>query len=340
MQTVKASIIIPVRNEAKTIADCLNSILDNDFPKTQYEIIIIDGESDDNTREVLKNIDWRQVEHQILANEKKITPVSMNLGIKKARGLYIIRMDAHTSYATDYIRKCVEYLDRGVADNVGGPMRPVWESLLGQAVGIATSSSFGIGNARFHFPEHRGYVDTVYLGAYKKEVFEKIGLFDEELVRNQDDELNFRLVKNGGKIYLAPDIRSFYHPRSSFTSLWRQYFEYGFWKVRVIQKHGVPASWRHTVPGAFVTSLLFSLAMSPWSSGALFVFTTIISAYTLACLAATGFASWNKEKKLILVLPLVFFVLHFSYGFGFLSGILVFYLQGKKVFSKHAQAVL
>jgi glycosyltransferase involved in cell wall biosynthesis len=330
---IKVSIIIPVRNEALHIQKCLDSILASNFPKDQFEIIVVDGGSEDHTLSLLQQYDWRHISHKIICNRNKIVPVSLNLGIKQAAGMYIIRMDAHTEYAPDYIKECAKLLDAGTADNVGGPMRVIGRTSFEKAVALATSSRFGIGNAYFHFKNFRGYVDTVYLGAFKRECFETFGYFDEDLVRNQDDEFNFRLIKNGGTIYLSPDIRSWYRPRSSFPGLWKQYFEYGYWKVRVIQKHRMPASWRHVVPGLFVFSLFVSLLLSPWSPAAAFSLKVITAVYALACLAATG-ASSGKEKRIIpvLLLPVVFIILHFSYGTGFIKGIVVFFMFKKRIF--------
>jgi hypothetical protein len=186
----------------------------------------------------------------------------LNAAIRAARGEIIIRMDAHTEYAPDYIRRCVETLRQTGADNVGGPWVAKGEGCISRAVAEAFQSPFSVGGARSHVLEHEGLVDSVYLGCWRRETFERFGYFDEELVRNQDDEHNLRIVRDGGKVWQNPEIKSWYRPRGSLSALFRQYMQYGYWKVHVIQKHKLPASWRHLVPGAFVLTLLLLLSLS------------------------------------------------------------------------------
>jgi glycosyltransferase involved in cell wall biosynthesis len=326
---IKASVIIPVRNEEKHIRKCLESVLENDYPKDAYEVVIIDGCSSDDTVRIIEDLGWRDLRYRVLSNEKRIVPVSMNMGIQEALGAYIIRMDAHTVYEADYIRKCVEYLDAGIAHNVGGPMRPVSDTLVGTAISLATCSKFGVGNSSFHFENYKGYADSVYLGAYKKEVFDEIGLFDEDLIRNQDDELNFRLVRGGFKIYLTPEIRSSYYPRSSLLSLWKQYYQYGFWKVRVIQKHWRIASWRHLVPPIFSLALMSLVGGSLVWPSFLSLLVPLTVLYLGGCVIAI-IALKGKSVRVNFLLPIVFLILHVSYGTGFLHGLLSFPLESRE----------
>jgi glycosyltransferase involved in cell wall biosynthesis len=252
------SVVIPMRNEAGHVAPCLEAVLAQEYPRDHMEVIVVDGESDDDTATIARAAAQRDARVRVLSNPGRIVPTAMNIGIRAARGEIISRVDGHTRIAADYVRVGVETLRRTGADNVGGPMRAVGGGLFGDAVATATSSRFGIGSY-FHFGTSERAVDTVYMGMWPRRVFERVGLFDEELVRNQDDELSYRIRKEGGRIVLTPAMRSWYQNRQSIRHLTRQYFQYGLWKIRVLQKHPRQMSWRHFVPPAFV-ALLVALA--------------------------------------------------------------------------------
>ena len=183
-----------------------------------------------------------------------------NAAIRASTGDIIVRMDAHTVYARDYIRRCVEVLQESGADNVGGPWTARGEGQIGKAIAAAFQSSFCAGGGKSHNPHFEGEVDTVYLGCWRRSAFDRFGFFDPDLVRNQDDEFNFRIRRQGGRILQSPKIQSTYTPRSSITSLFRQYLQYGYWKVAVIRKHRSLASWRHLVPALFVSSILLGVS--------------------------------------------------------------------------------
>lgn len=323
------SVIIPMRNEERYIEKCLETILDNDYPKDRLEILVVDGMSEDESRNIVLQFAKQHAIICLLDNSKMIVPTALNIGVKNAKGDIIIRMDAHTEYAKDYISKCIKYLEKTGADNVGGPMRPKSSTFFQQLVALATSSVFGVGNSKFHFENCEGYVDTVYLGAYHKEIFDKIGLFDEELVRNQDDELNYRLVKNGGKIYLTPEIKSYYYPRSSLSKLWKQYFQYGYWKVRVIQKPRMPASWRHLVPATFILSMVGSSISAIWNPCGLYALGSVAGSYLATSLLFSLTISAKRGWHYLPLLPVAFGTLHFGYGAGFLKGIWDFVILRK-----------
>jgi glycosyltransferase involved in cell wall biosynthesis len=348
-------------------------MLAQEEPEGGFEVIIADGMSEDGTREAIRRMEdrrWQMADGsqramvsgqwsvvsgppvRVIDNPGKIVSTGLNAAIRAARGEIIIRMDAHTEYAPDYIRRCVETLRRTGADNVGGPARTRAETFLERAVAAAYHSPFSVGGARFHDIGYEGYVDTVTYGCWRREVFDRVGYFDEELVRNQDDEYNLRIVRGGGRIWQNPEIKSWYRPRASLGALFRQYMQYGYWKVRVIQKHKLPASWRHLVPGAFVLTLLslfllstFSFLLSasgvsglahfsfPWPvksflhfTGLLstFCFLSVLLLYGVAVLMASVLTAAKSEWKLLPVLPLVFGCYHFGYGWGFLRGVLDF----------------
>ncbi len=317
------TLILPIRNEARYIAQCLDAVVAQDYPHEKIEILVVDGMSHDGTRDVVAQFSARDARIRLIDNPERIVPTALNRGIRVARGAVIIRVDGHTVIAPDYVRRCIEQLAITGADNVGGAMRAASDTWIGKAIVLATSSPFGVGSARFHYAETAGWVDTVYLGAYRREVFDRLGLFDEELVRNQDDEFNLRLVRAGGKIWLDPQIHSTYFSRATLRGLWKQYFEYGFWKVRVIQKHRQPASWRHLVPVTFVLALGLSLSASVVLQSIL-GFAGVILPYALASLGSAAWLSLRNGVRYFPVLPLAFATMHLAYGLGFLAGLLRF----------------
>lgn len=319
------SILLPVRNEEKYIKSCLQSLLSQDYPLGKMEILIADGLSTDNTRSVINELKLDHSHISLFDNPGRIVPVGLNILIREAKGDVIIRVDGHTTISSDYIWQCVQALDSSGAQNVGGRMNAVGSNLFGEAVAAATSTPFGIGGGRFHFSEKQEWVDTVYLGAWPKTVFEEIGLFDEELVRDQDDEFNYRLRASGGKILLTPKVKSFYTVRSSPKALWKQYFEYGFWKVRVLQKHPRQMSLRQFVPLAFVVALILTFLLSlmfPWGWKALLA---LLAVYLLANLSASIMTASGQGFKKLILLPLAFAIIHLSYGLGFLGGLFKFW---------------
>jgi hypothetical protein len=241
-----------------------------------------------------------------------------------ARGHTIIRMDSHTEYAPDYLQQCVAVLRETGADNVGGPWVARGAGYLSRAIAAAFQSAFAVGGARGHKCKYEGRVDTVYLGCWPVETFRRFGLFDEELVRNQDDEHNLRITRGGGTVWQSPLIRSWYTPRGSLRALFWQYYQYGYWKVRVIQKHRLPASIRHLVPGFFVASLLVCLLGSPFSTLLRTLGLIAAGSYLFCLLMASIFTAAGTEWRLASILPAVFGAYHIGYGFGFLRGLMDF----------------
>jgi glycosyltransferase involved in cell wall biosynthesis len=330
------TIVVPCRNEIGHIESTVRSILAQQPPPGGCEVIVADGMSDDGTREILARIAREHTGIRVVDNLGGIVSTGLNAAIRDARGATIIRMDAHTRYAPDYVRRCVETLVETGADNVGGPWVAAGDGLLGRAVAAAFQSSFGMGGARGHNPGYEGIVDTVYLGCWRRDVFERIGGFDEDLVRNQDDELNFRLTRAGGRIWQSPLIRSWYIPRNSLGALFKQYMQYGYWKVRVLQKHGRPASLRHLVPAAFVAALGASAL-----AGLMFPLLRQLAlglavAYSTAALLASAWTAAGRGWKLFPVLPIVFACCHIGYGLGFLEGVLDFGLRRRTSGTRHA----
>jgi glycosyltransferase involved in cell wall biosynthesis len=332
------SVIVPCQNEYTYIAGFLDSVLAQKFTKGAFEVIISDGLSDDGTRDLLEVYRLKYPQIRIIDNELKIVSTGLNAAIKAAIGDIIIRMDVHTEYAPDYIEQCVSALEITCADNVGGPARTKANSFMQQAIRLAYHSPFSVGGARFHIINYEGYVDTVTYGCWKKSTLERIGLFDEELVRNQDDELNLRLIRSGGRIWQSPLIISWYYPRASLSELFKQYMQYGYWKVRVIQKHKAPASLRHLVPGGFVGTLIMLALFSPFNSMVFKLLIGLFSLYVLVNIMASVITCRKPPNiKYLLVMPFVFATYHFGYGCGFIRGMVDFAIlrkAGSKVFSQ------
>ncbi|MGQ9715818.1 MAG: glycosyltransferase family 2 protein, partial [Anaerolineae bacterium] len=334
------TVIMPIRNEAAYIARSLGAVLAQDYPHDRMEVLVVDGMSDDGTRDVVAGLQVRhpQFAIRILNNPARIVPTALNLGLRHARGEIIIRVDGHCEIAPDYVHRCVEALRETGADCVGGICATtVGETLTARTVALAQSAWFGVGGVAFRVGRGTpGCVDTVPFGAYRREVFARIGGFDEELVRNQDDEFNFRLTQAGGKIWLDPSIRSIYHSRACLRGLWRQYFQYGLYKVRVIQKRrGIP-SWRHLVPAVFVLGLVGSLFLALvtrqplWALG-------VAGPYAVANVAASLWTA-RHDPQALPFLPLAFATLHLAYGLGFLWGLWRWRAYHKELMVRHRSA--
>lgn len=322
------SVILPIRNEAASIEGGLQAIIGQSYPADCIEILVADGMSTDNTREIVEAFATHHAGRKICVfdNPEKIVPTGINIALRQSKGEIILRVDGHTIIAPDYIRQCVEALQRTHADNAGGKMTAVGRSPFGKAVALATSTPFGVGGARFHYSNKEEWVDTVYMGAWPRQVFEKIGLFDEELVRDQDDEFNYRLRQHTGRILLSPAIRSIYNVRSTPHALWRQYYQYGFWKVRVLQKHPRQMKLRQFVPPALALSLLISLLLAVFpTTRPLSIIAPLI--YLLTNLGASLWTASQHSWSALAFLPFIFAILHISYGLGFLTGLIYFVRQ-------------
>ena len=292
----------------------------------EIELLFADGMSDDGTREIIQELKRENPNIHLIDNPEKIVSTGFNRALNESKGDIIIRVDGHCEIAPDFIQKCLECLEKINADCVGGSTDHVASGLVGKSIKLAQSSFFGVGGVSFRKNVEKGkYVDTLAFGAYKREVFDQLGGYDEELVRNQDDEFNFRMIQNDMKIWLDQSIKSTYTQRNSYRGLFKQYFQYGFYKIRVIQKRRGIASWRHVVPGLFVLILLFGLSI--------FLFTgnnnpilSLCLPYLSFSLFATIFELIKTPSNLIsvMMLPVTFFILHISYGLGFLMGFIYF----------------
>ncbi len=326
------SVVIPVRNEHNYIRHCLNSVLKQDYPKDLMEILLCLGPSEDDTEDIILEYCEKDPRIHLLYNPKGTISCALNIGIRAAKGPYIIRMDAHTEFAADYISACIRVILRTGADNVGGPTAVAGKSPIQRAVAAAYSSPFALGGGRQHIENYEGESDTVSYGAFLKTTAENAGLFDEDLILNEDDDYNFRLAEAGGKIWISPEIKSCYYPRDTYKGLIKQYYGYGLWKPAVIAKHHKPARLSHLIPAAFVTFLTIGGISSFFSKHCRRLYALILTLYlALDIKASFAKAYTNTEDGLMhnLRLILIHFLLHVSYGAGFIRGIFRFMIYPK-----------
>lgn len=316
------SVICPIYNEEKYITKCIESILTQDYPKEDMEVLFVDGMSTDRTREIIASYQKQYPFILLLDNKKRIVPPAMNIGIREAKGDIIIRLDAHAIYPTNYFSELVMNLETLSADNVGGVCRtlPVKDTLVCKAIAIALSSSFGMGNSYFRVGTTEiKKVDTVPFGCFHRSLFDKIGFFDEELVRNQDDEFNGRIIKNGGSIYLLPHLVIDYYARDTIQKASKMFYQYGLFKPLVNKKLGSPATIRQFFPMLFVAGSIIGAILSCFSPILLSVYLSILSLYFLLALFFS--IKDGHSLRMIPTLIWIYFIIHISYGWGYWTGI-------------------
>lgn len=317
------SVICPIYNEESRIEECILSILAQDYPKEDLEVLFVDGQSSDRTRDIIANYMLNYSFIKLLDNPKRIAPAALNIGIRASSGDIIMRLDAHAKYPANYFSLLVSKLKESGADNVGGVCRtlPAKDTSVCRAIAHAMSSPFGMGNSYFRIgSDHEMWVDTVPFGCFKREIFDKIGLFDEELVRNQDDEFNGRIIKNGGRILLLPEVVVDYFARDSLTKTAKMFFQYGLFKPLVNHKLQKPTTLRQFIPPLFFAGLIAGGLLSVFSKTILWIFVSVIVLYVLCCFVFGR----NRERVWpdVLWMPFTFSAIHLSYGCGYWVGIL------------------
>ena len=318
------SVVVPCLNEERYVAACLDSILATTYPVDRLEVLIVDGMSADRTRSIVAAYAKRHPAVRLIDNPAHITPAGLNAGIRAARGDVIVRMDAHVVYPPDYIARSVAAQQETGADNVGPVIvtRPADGHAVARAIAVALSHPFGVGNSHFRIgSRERRWVDTVPFGCFQRAVFDRVGMFDEELPRNQDDEFNFRLAKHGGHVLLEPGLVAYYYARGSIRQVARMWYQYGYFKPLVARKVGRVMTLRQLVPACFVLGLVGTAALSSWSPLARLAFATLSLAYTVLAVGC-GLATARKQGVVCaLTLPFIFVTIHTSYGLGFLQGV-------------------
>ncbi len=313
------TVLVPTFNEERYIADCLDSLLTGEFDAAQLEILVIDGGSTDRTRDIVSKYEQSHPGVRLIENPAKIVPSALNIGARTAVGEILVWVGAHANYAPDYVSKSVELLVETGAASVGGKLTAVGEGFIGESIAFALSLPTGTGNAQYRSGEQAKWVDTVFGGCWWKEDFLSVGGFDERWVVNQDTEYNFRLRQQVGGIYFSPEITCKYFVRNSFPKLARQYYRYGIWRAKTFLKHPSSLKPRQLLPALFVATLVFSLAVTPWTSLPIVGVLVIYS-------AALIFVLFNSRKVGIAVKCMAFLstvVLHMSWGSGFIIGILI-----------------
>lgn len=327
------SIICPILNEEKFIEKCFESIISQDYPIDFFEILFVDGMSNDATRIKVQQCIQKYTNVKLLDNLSKVVPHALNIGIKASKGDVIVRIDGHCEYPTNYISILVEHLFTLNADNVGGVWNtlPANQTILCKSIALGVSHPFGIGNS-LHKVGAKEIIetDTVPFGCFHKEIFERIGYFDEDLIRNQDDEFNARIIKNGGKIFLIPELVIDYYARDTVSKMSKMFYQYGLFKPLVNKKLGSPATLRQFFPLFFVIGLFAGFILSFVGKPFLIFYGSILATYISLSLYFSSIQVLKKKNiKIIFLLPYIFFVIHLSYGWGYLIGIFRFLILGK-----------
>jgi glycosyltransferase involved in cell wall biosynthesis len=320
----KVSLLIAMRNEAARIGECLESLFRQDYPPDLVEVLIMDGKSTDASWRAVEDLIRGRPNFKLLSNPGMYQSHGWNLGIAQSTGDIIGIVSAHSILAPDYVSKAVETLLSSGADMVGGTMNAIGTTYIASAISLATSSPFGVGDSRFHYTDQEEELDTVYMGLCWRFVYQRIGGFDQDMIRNQDDELSYRLRKIGGRIVCNPAIRSHYYNRASLSALWKQYYQYGCYKVRVMQKHPRQMRPRQFAPPAFVFALIVGIILglaSPLGWGPVLGLGAV---YLGANLIASLITAAGRGWKSLPLLPVIFAILHLSYGLGFLMGLVKF----------------
>jgi succinoglycan biosynthesis protein ExoA len=338
------TVVVAARNEESFIEACVRSLLAQDAPAGGFEVLVAEGGSDDKTRAVLDGLAREDDRVRVVDNPRQIAPAGWNAAIKESRGSYIAIMGAHARYPQDYLVRCLELAERTHADNVGGPAIAEGSGYFQRANAASHHSPFSVGGASWHSLDYEGRARTVFGGFYRRDLFDRVGLFDEELIRDSDAEFNFRLERMGGVIYQSPAIHSWYQPRTSTRAVFQQYRQYGYWKVRIMQKHGRTPAIRQYVPAAFVAGLVAltlcalaaTLASLLWpaldgaaaiSREALLI---VLASYAVVLLVASVTTAARHGWALAPVLPVTFASYHVGYGVGFLTGVLDFVVRKRR----------
>lgn len=317
LNRVEVSVIIPVYNEEKYVEKCINSLISQSYPREKMEWIIIDGNSSDHTIEIIKKyIDDYPI--RLVTNPKRKTPSSLNIGIQKSTGKYIVRFDAHAIFPETYIQDCISCLEETGADNVGGYVVTRAEGFVGSAIAGMLSSKFGVGGSSFRVDTKSGYVDTVPFGTFKRSIFDRIGFFNEELVRSEDNDINARIIENGGKVYLSEKIHSTYYCRDSVASLVKMGLQNGNALFRTIKLNPKAMKLRHFVPFLFVVSIVALMICGLFFSPFYYLLAAEMSLYLLLDLIY----SFKKPNTKYGIISLWLYPLfHISYGIGSLLGL-------------------
>lgn len=314
------TIAMPCRNEERFIEACLRSVQAQTYPRAQIEILVADGGSTDRTREILDRIAAEDDRIRVIDNPQRLQAAGLNQAIRASRGSVIARMDVHADYAPNYLEKCVEVLNRTGADNVGGAARCRAKGVVQKAVCAALHSPLGFGGAPFRNAEAEGYVDTLFPGAFRREVFDKVGLFDEGAMTNEDAEINQRILQTGGRIYLSREIEVYYYPRDSLTGLASQYYRYGQGRSRTLVKHRRFVRLRPAVPFLMLVAAVVVAITMP----------RLAAAGGLSYALLVGLEAVRQARRFgasVMQTSLAFPIMHLCHAVGFGGGLVRFFLR-------------
>jgi len=319
--TPLVTIVMPVRNEAAFIGGLCRAIFAQDYPSDRIEIIVADGMSTDGTRDILAALQREHPGLVVIDNPERIVSTGLNRAVMRARGEVIIRIDGHAVVAPDFVRQNVALLSaHPEAWSVGGPIRHAATTTFGNAVAVAMSHPLGVGNARHRYPGFEGYVESAQFPAIRRWVFERVGMFDDRLVRNQDDEFNYRLRHAGGQIYISPLVQYSYFVRERIWQVFRQYFQYGFWRIPVIAKHRRPTTLRQVAPTLFYAACLV-LAFAGWWRREPILALILPVAYVTALILAGAESVRRNELRVSACVPIAIATMHAGYALGLGYGI-------------------
>ena len=317
----RVTVVMPVLNEERHIDACLRAIMAQDYPSTLMDVIVVDGMSTDRTAEIVRARAAEDSRIRLLCNPKRRTPYSMNIGLAAAIGEVLVRIDGHSVVDPGHVRRCVDFLLASNAEHIGGLLRAHGTTAVGRAIALAMSSPFGVGSARFRYASQEQDVDTVPFGAYYRESLLRLGGFDVRFLICQDSELDFRILRGGGRVRLTPTIVTEYACRDSWSGLARQFFGYGRGKGYMLHKHRGLPSLRAVGPAALLTCLASLLLAAPFFRWARWAFAGTVACYTVACLVASATIAAKRGWRHLTLLPITFMVLHCSHGAGFLCSL-------------------
>jgi succinoglycan biosynthesis protein ExoA len=323
----RVSIIVPCYNEEATIQLLLKSIYDQTYPHHEMEVVLVDGMSTDQTRAEVAAFQLRYPDLlvKVVDNPKRIIPAALNVALAAAQGEFIIRLDGHSMPYPEYVKNCVTDLEQGKGDNVGGvwEIHPAGPGFIARSIAAAAAHPFGVGDALYRFTNRAGAVDTVPFGAFRRSLFEQVGHYDESLLTNEDYEFNTRIRQNGGVVWLDPAIRSIYFARASLAALAKQYWRYGFWKLRMLRRYPGTLRWRQALPPLFVLGCAGLALLSILLNTARWMLVIILILYfTLLVIGSLPNAYRQKDPRLLIGIPLAIATMHFCWGAGFLRSVI------------------
>jgi succinoglycan biosynthesis protein ExoA len=321
------SVIVPCYNEERTIRLLLNALYQQTYPRQDLEVVIADGLSHDRTLQEINQFrkEFPDMVVKVVDNHKRTIPSGLNQAIGAASGNTLIRLDAHSMPSSDYVSRCVQALDKGLGENVGGvwDIRPAGVGWVARSIAAAAAHPLAVGDAHYRFSGKARPVDTVPFGAFRRELVERLGGFDESLLTNEDYEFNVRVRLGGGIVYLDPEIRSVYFARANLLALARQYWRYGYWKARMLQRFPGSLRWRQAIPPLFLLCLAGLTVTAPWAATARFLLAGLLLVYASLLLIAAGGLAWKKRDWALLIgVPLSISAMHFSWGAAFLWSML------------------